>query len=448
MRFPVQILRLLTQLCLHFGLLLAALACSLKVSAAPLALHDALSEVENSPGVKRARASSDEASWKRVEGFSGLLPSLTLSGSHLLNEKWLYTDVSFGGAPTSVPAIIPYTTYGLGLQWTVFDGFSNINRWQAMKSLERAEKHDFDWTRFQVQREVIQRFYRALSSQVLRDVAAQSVRTLEDHLNDVRLYKRSGISTKFDVLRVEVQLNEAKTELMNATDTFATNLLRLNEILGRESNLDKPEELKGELPVLSAKMAEGVTPVNDKKLDLVAQGERVEALGKMSRAQGAYWVPKIQLQGSYQKYNNRTESMSDADNYREAYTVSLAASWTFDGIVGPIARDRQAVAQKTQAEQALRLSRIKATNDFDVMKRRFLYFTSVYQMRSGDIDRASEAVRLAKEGRRVGTRTNTELLDAELELFRARAARVNAQIGAIEALTNLELVTGRELFQF
>ena len=77
-----------------------------------------------------------------------------------------------------------------------------------------------------------------------------------------------------------------------------------------------------------------------------------------------------------------------------------------------------------------------------------LYFCDVYRSRLGDIEKARESVRLARVGRKVGARTNTELLDAESDLYRAQAGVVNSQLGAIEALLNLELATGRTLYRF
>ena len=64
------------------------------------------------------------------------------------------------------------------------------------------------------------------------------------------------------------------------------------------------------------------------------------------------------------------------------------------------------------------------------------------------MQKATESLRLVKEGRRVGARTNTEFLDTETELFRAQAGQVNSQIGAVEALINLELATGQKLYNF
>jgi outer membrane protein TolC len=101
-----------------------------------------------------------------------------------------------------------------------------------------------------------------------------------------------------------------------------------------------------------------------------------------------------------------------------------------------------------QTEKTLKISELKAQQDVALWKRKFKYFQSVFKSRQSDIGKATESVRLAREGRRVGSRTNTDLLDAETDLFRAQAGAVKAQLGIIEALINLELSTGRKLYEF
>jgi outer membrane protein TolC len=80
--------------------------------------------------------------------------------------------------------------------------------------------------------------------------------------------------------------------------------------------------------------------------------------------------------------------------------------------------------------------------------RKFTYFCSVFKSRQSDVQKSEESVRLAREGRKVGARTNTDLLDAEADLYRSQAGAVTAQLGAIEALINLELSTGQALYHF
>jgi outer membrane protein TolC len=425
-------------------LVLPLLLCPFTARAEDLTLDQALRDVDQSPRVQRARSAAEESSWKRVEATGGLLPTVSASGTHLLDKKWLLTDTSFGGSTISFPAILPTTSYTIGLNWTVFDGLANVERWQGAKAMERASAKDRDWTTFQAHREAILLFYRALAAQTLLDVASQSVKTLEEHRNDVELFKRSGLSTKYDVLRVEVQLSEARTEVLNAADNVSVSRLRLTEALGKESDERK---ITGELPVLAPQTIAGLEPSTGKRGDLAALEERTAGLDQFHKSSSKYWFPKIALVGQYQKYNNLNDNWL-GDGFRDAYTVGVQASWTFDGLVGPTARDHQALEQKFQSEKALEMAQIKAKNDLEFWKRRYLYFCELFKARQSDIGKSAESVRLAKEGRRAGTRTNTDLLDAELELFRARAGAVNAQISSIEALVNLELASGQELHHF
>ncbi len=67
----------------------------------------------------------------------------------------------------------------------------------------------------------------------------------------------------------------------------------------------------------------------------------------------------------------------------------------------------------------------------------------LYQAKLTDVDKAKESARLATLGFKAGTRTTTDVLDAELEQFRAEAGLVQAQLNALEALNNLEMAIGK-----
>jgi outer membrane protein TolC len=62
-----------------------------------------------------------------------------------------------------------------------------------------------------------------------------------------------------------------------------------------------------------------------------------------------------------------------------------------------------------------------------------------------DVDEAKESVRLATLGFKAGVNTTTDVLDAELDKFTASAGLVQAQVGMLEAVINLELAIGKRL---
>ncbi|RYZ95119.1 MAG: TolC family protein, partial [Proteobacteria bacterium] len=302
--------------------------------------------------------------------------------------------------------------------------------------------NEYTWAEFETARQVELQFFRSLASATLKEVSEQNVKLLEDHLREVSAFKKAGVSTNYDVLQVDVQLTEARSEAMNAADTVTISKGHLAELLG-ETEVRDPV---GKLPELTPELVSSVRlESNVSRPDLVALGDRVQASEGNATASSRHWVPRVSLFGSYNYYNNRNDSLTNFDAFRDAYQAGVSVSWNiFDGFVST-SRAHQAAERQVQLETSLRATQLKARTDFDVWKRKYLYNLSVYRSRLGNIDKAKEAVRLAREGRKAGVRTSFDLLNAETDLYRAQAGAINAQLGSIEALVNLELATGQTL---
>lgn len=413
-----------------------------------LSLELALQEAKTgSFKIEKAQAQLNESQWKRIESYSVHYPTLTLSGSYIPQHKYLLTDVNLGSGEKSIPAIIPTTQYNLIAQFPIFNGLRGTYQSLAGKSNEEASSKELQWTQFLVEREVRLQFYRALASKQLQEVAEVNLKTLKDHLSNVEKFKSAGISTNYDLLRVEVQVSEAQSEAFNAKDNAEISKNRLGELLGRESEV---RELKGELPILTVDLVDESKLKNNstnERTDLQALLSRVEAADYLRKSKQSFWSPQVNLYSQYQSYNNKSDDFSKAADFRNAYQVGINFTWIlFEGF-GGYAQYHQAIEQKVQAELNLKSLQVHAKQDFEMWRRKFLYFCSVYKSRESDILKTTESVRLAAEAHKVGSRTNTELLDAESELFRAKASLVNSKLGAIEALINLELVTGKSLFK-
>lgn len=415
--------------------------------AASVTLQQALQEAgDRSPNLQKSRSALEEASWKKVESYNGFLPTLTGGVSYITNKKYLLTDIQFGPATISVPQVIPTTTYTLNANLPLFDGFTNTSRYHAATSNEDSARSELDWTQFSTERQVILQFYKTLAARQLKDVSQQNLKTLQDHMRDVQALKAAGLSTKYEVLRVEVQLSEARSEILNTEDNYEVSKLKLGEVIGNQDEVREPE---GVLPVLKSEAIQSTKGLAlDKRRDIAALEKKGESSDYQSTAASRYWVPRISLFGQYQYYNNINDKFAEFDTFRDSYLVGLNFTWNiFDGLTSP-ARAHEAAEQAVQLQKSIEQTKLHAHADYTFWKRKYLYFCEVYRARTADIERSNEAIRLAREGRRAGTRTNSELLDAELDLFRTRAGLINAQIGAVEALISLELASGEQLYHF
>lgn len=427
----------------RFALLLLALSGG--AGAETLRLEAALAEgAERSPRLQKARAAAEESDWRQTEALAGFLPRLSVNASHYLSTKYQILDVtSLGPTPVSIPQIYPTSAMTLDASLPLFDGLQNVYRYSSAGLARRAAEAEADWTAFQVDQDVRLRFYQAVAARKLEAVSSENVRTLEDHLNRVQALLRAGAATRYDVLRVEVQLHEAQSEALAAQDNVVLARARLAEAMGMAQDA---RSIEGELPVPEARVARDLAaPDFTRRRDLESAALRADAAQSARRASNGHWFPRLSLGGQYALYNNRTEALTDSAAYRNAYSVGLFLNWTFfDGAAG-WARARAAEAQEVQAEKSAQMARLHAPTDFEFWRRRYVYSSELYGAKSADVEKARESVRLAQAGFRSGTRTTSEVLDAELDLFRAQAGAVNSQMGAAEARLNLELALGRKL---
>ena len=417
-------------------------------AAATLSLTQAVREAESgSPLIKKAESSLEELRWKRTEALSNFLPTVNANASYLLDKKYALFDTVVGGNAASFPQVIPSASFGLGAKIPLYDAWAGVDRYRAAGDFLQAGHLDLNWARIQVDREIVLLYYRALGAKLLQDVAAQNVMALEDHLREIQLFKKAGVSTNYDVLRVEVQVSEAKYAYLDASDNVALSKQRLAQALGKPFD---DRSLTGELPVLKPELLHTIREKSDEeRSDLQSLRAKVGALEKLENASSAYFSPKLFLFADYQRYNNRNTKAWPADSaFRDSYGLGVGMSWNlFDGMLS-IARSKETVEQRVQSELGLRIAELRAVGDFELWQRKYLYYCSVYAARLNDVEKARESVRLAKAGRKVGARTNSDLLDAESDFNRAQAGLINSQLGSIEALLNLELATGRRIFNF
>jgi outer membrane protein TolC len=299
---------------------------------------------------------------------------------------------------------------------------------------------------FQLSQDVRLAFYQALAASQLELVAEQNVKTLEDHLRQVDVQRQGGAATKYDTLRVSVQLNEARADAIDAKDNETLTRKKLTELIGLEQD-SRP--LEGTLPIPDTTQVKDleVTGVPTERSDIQALEMRADAADKSRSAENAWLIPAVSLGGQFMMYDEMLYNNAVVDNnkYEQAYNVGVFLTWNlFDGGVS-YSKSRQAEYRQIEAEKTSQEAKLQLPYEFSYWKKRFLSNADHYLTRQLDVSRSEESVRLAKEEEKAGTRTSTETLDAELDLFRAKAGVVNAQVNAAEAEIRLELVVGRKI---
>jgi outer membrane protein TolC len=399
----------------------------------------------NSPELKKVELAADSSSWSQLEALSEHLPHLSVNGTHFLGAKYALLGVVFGGSPIRFPSAFPQTGIDIEASILLFDGFGAINRYRASLLESEAAQFELNYAKFKLEEWIQVKFEQVLAAQEFAKVADQNIQTLEQHLQLARASQHAGFSTNIDVLRIESQLEEARAEKILTSDNVAIARQALNEAMG----VDKDERsLEGVLLFPDRnKIPANLTLDLSQRQDLQAQSHREQAQDRMSSAAGAFLFPRVTFFGveQFYKYGNFDPVILPNDSFQNAYSFGFRLNWNlFDGGAAIARKARTGNMAKTTSENSRKLL-ISSPNEFDIWKRKYIYNAALFEARKRSVEKSAESVRLATLAVKAGSKTNSEALDAELELFRARAGVVRAQLDASEALANLELAVGHRL---
>jgi outer membrane protein TolC len=440
--------------CGAIGLAVASFAPPAGAQAPPassqpgLSLAAAVSQAESlNPDLKRLAAVAERLSWAKPEALSAYLPRLSLEYDHFFSSAYLREDIVFGGAVVSFPAAFPQDNFTLDASIALFDGFEGWHKYKAAALSAEAARLDASRAKFEVDEKARTAFYGALAAQKLREVAQENVKTLEEHLERAKLTERTGFGTRFDVLRIDATLEEARAELEQSEGHFQNSRDALNEAMGLEQEDNRA--LLGELPVLSAAdVPRDLALSSADRDDLSAQNKREQASRELASAARGSWYPSLQLfaEDQYYMFGSFDPAVQASSSPQNASSIGLRLKWNlFDGGAS-YAREKQADQAILEAASQTHKALARLPREFAAWKRNYFESISLYRARTRALAQYEESVRLAAVGLKAGTRTHTEALDAELDLFRARAGVVRAQASALEALGQLELAVGHKIW--
>jgi outer membrane protein TolC len=422
-------------------------------SSTSLTLEDAQKEaLDHSPIYRKAQDAEREAGWGQLEAVSdGFVPHISAKGQDFFRGAVKYgsEEVNFGGSPINFPENFPETTLSLDASFDLFDGFRNIHKLDAANNSHEAARVQSDFSLLQLQETVRLKFYESQASQLLSDMADQNVKTLQDHLRIVQDQLDNGQATKYDVLQVQVELSEAQSDQITAHDNLALARESLALAMGLKTD---DRSLSGQLPGLDENELLKVVSDADFKDSPDLKTKQLQALAAedQSAASHSFWFPKVSLIGEYAWYDSQSVvlspfSLTNTGIYQDSYFIGASATWDIlDGGLS-VAKANEADEKAKQAKDDYEGAQLQTPYDFDLWKRRLVSSLALYKAKLTNVDTAKENARLATLGFKAGTRTTNDVLTAEFDEYRASAGLVQSQLDALEALINLEFVTGKRL---
>ena len=420
-----------------------------------LSIEDAIRIAkENSRALKISEAKVDAASAKAHEAASVMLPSLKFEGSYKrLSDIDGFTIPAVPGVfrePIAISPNIP-NTYNLkvGLQQPLFTGFRLRSNSDAAEYLANASEEDRKGSEADLITNVISAYWMLFQANETKKFVDENVDRIASYQSDTDNLLKAGLATRNDILKIQVQLSNAKLAQIDAANDVDVAMMSLNNVMGQDVGTEiqltsapavvvREDSPSGQAPP----PAQLVASAMQKRPDLLAMESRVRAAeAGVTAAKGGWW-PQIGLMANYY-YNRPNQRYIPAmDEFKGTWEVGIGVQFDIWNWGATLFQTEQAQSQLHQTEYALAQMKDNATLE---IKR----YTLGVERAAKRIDVAREAISQAEENSRStnekyrnGVATSTDLLDASVAVLQARTSYTGALVEHEIAVARLNKALG------
>lgn len=169
---------------------------------------------------------------------AGILPNLNanvVNNNSILDTKQTQSD---GTTRELDNAKNLNLTYGIALNWTVFDGMKMFARHNQLKELEKLGDAELKLTILTKISAVITTYYDIVQQQQQLSALDTTIVISNVRVNTATNRYTIGKASKLEVLNAQVDLNTDTTALLRQKELYANTKILLNQILARDPNVD------------------------------------------------------------------------------------------------------------------------------------------------------------------------------------------------------------------
>lgn len=395
---------------------------------------------------------------------AGLLPSVSINSSYTYTPNLAKSVLQTGGGfgPAGAGDFLPTQgEEGLGdssdvielefgahqnfrgeaaLRQPVFAWGRYYYNYQSAKLNLDGARMELEATQNQLALDVSEAFYGVLLTVEFEKVSEKTVELVEKQLQIAQNLFDSGAATKFDVLRAQVQLANAKSQLIRAQNRARTaknaykNILNINltEKVKVTGNFDAPDiELDLESLIQTAKTHR--PEIHQFGFNEQANQKRVAVAKTGNR-------PDLAFFANYQVDDN--ERLRDMNRiWNLGFSLNFPI---FDGLA-----TRAAVQQSETALRQTQLGKHQLIDavEFEVRSAylNLVEAKALIEVQRNTVEQARESLRIAKLRYENGIITSVEFTDAQLSLTQAEVNRLQSLYDYVVGLKKLEKAIGGKL---
>lgn len=385
--------------------------------------------LENNYEIKIASNNSLINKTNVTTGNAGMLPKATaniIDNNGIQNLSQTRADGTVNKLNNAKSSSL---NYGVGLDWTIFDGFKMFAKLDQLKELQKLGEAQLKLTIITKISDVNATYFNLVQQQQQLAALDTTIVISNQRLNLAQNRFSIGKASKLEVLNAQVDLNTDKVALLRQKELYANTKIVLNQILARDAKTDffvvnnvtvDGQLLLPELIVLAEKQ--------NPQLEAQIISKRIAEL-QLKQIKGTRY-PIVKLNTGYNFSDSQsslgftTQSSARGLNYGFSASLNL-----FDGF----AQNRNEQIAKIQIEN----SKLAFDQQSQLLNSELAtsYQTYLTNLELIDLEEKNEAIanqnlNITLDKFRIGTITTLEFRTAQLNYVNAKVRYSNAQFQA------------------
>jgi outer membrane protein TolC len=394
----------------------------------PLSLADAVNlSLRQSPAILRAQKELEASEGIAIQTKAIALPTLGIGGGYSAVQS---SDVDIIEAPGFIFGTPQNWSTQVKLVQSIYQGGRMLSAFRAAELTKEQSMLTYQTAVADSVLSVQLAYYDVLLAVQEISVQEASVALLTNELNDTTRRFDAGTVPRFNVLRAEVELANARPKLINARNSFRISKNNLANLLGltvpRGTFEDIPLTLSGKLEAepLQVDLPEAITTALENRTELGAL-RKAEGLRKEDLVSArAGYKPVLQGYFGYDVHNSVLST--DLTDIKNGWIAGVQMTWNlFDGRRTQ-GRVKEAAANYERAgvdlDDKVRGIELEVRTAYS----NFIEAREVLDSEKKVVEEAEEALRLARARSEAGTGTQLDVLSAQTALTEARTTEIQA----------------------
>lgn len=331
--------------------------------------------------------------------------------------------------------------YGVGLDWTIFDGFSMFANYDRLKALEEQGKIAAKTQILTTITAVVSAYFNVAKQQqlVIASDSAINVSTYRLRIADSKL--QIGRGSKLDVLAAKVDYNTDTSAYLQQKNLLSNYQVTLNQLLARDpiTQFVVPNDMSIDENLNYADMASKTELLNPELQNAVISKKIAELNLKVVKGNR---YPLVMLNGGYDFNRNANPTGFNIQSRANGLTYGLTASLPiFNGFLQR-QNERNAKIAISSSELTIERTRQEIIAQLTTAYQTYSTFLGLVKLERANVDIANENLDITLEKYRLGSIAPLELREAQRNALTAQSRYLEIQYQAKLAEISLKELSG------